>query len=64
MMTLKELRKFKGVSQQKLAKIAGISQSYIASMELGQLKNPSQAIIKKLAQALEVSLTEIMSCFP
>jgi len=64
MMTLKELRKFKGISQQKLAEIAGISQSYIAYMELGDLKNPSQAIIKKLAQALEVSLTEIMSCFP
>ena len=63
-MTLKELRKFRDMSQQKLAENAGISQTYIAHMELGYLKNPSQAIIKKLAQALEVSPMEIMNFFP
>jgi transcriptional regulator with XRE-family HTH domain len=57
------------MTQEELAKRAGVSQGYIANLEpsnrTGKSKtvrknNPSVAILKRLARALGVSVTELL----
>ena len=59
-MELKKLRQQKNLSQAELAKRAGIAQSTICYLETGQ-KNPTITTVKKLAKALELDLTELIS---
>mgnify|MGYP000951926990 CR=1 FL=1 len=50
---LNEIREEKGLSTYAVAKLAGISQSYYASIETGARGKPlSVTIAKKIAQAL------------
>ena len=58
---LRELRERKDMSQLQLAKRAGVTQSYISDLEAGTKKNPSVAILKKLAKALGVPPTELLA---
>lgn len=52
------LRKASGLSQQELAKLAGVSQSFIAKLEAGKL-DPAYSRVLRLEQALKVhSLTD------
>ncbi len=51
------LRKQKNISVNKLAKTAGISQSYLRDIEL-ENKNPTIEIIALICQALGISLKE------
>jgi transcriptional regulator with XRE-family HTH domain len=57
---LKDLREDKGLSQDALAKKADVTQPYIAMLERGKKKNPSLAILKRLAKALGVPVTELL----
>lgn len=66
---IKELRERRGMTQEELAKKAGVSQGYIAKLEPpsrhGQKKrvrhaNPSLAILKRLARALGVPVGELL----
>ena len=57
---LRELRERKDMSQLQLAKQAGVTQGYISDLEAGTKKNPSLAILKKLAKALGVSVGELL----
>ena len=50
-----ELRKLRGISTNKLANLAGISQSYLREIELCQ-KNPTIEILSYICDALNVSL--------
>ena len=50
-------RNLKGFSINKLANLAGISQSYLRDVELGN-KHPTVDIIAQLCWALEVSLKD------
>lgn len=59
MKLLKEIRTNKGLSQTKLAKLAGVSQPSIHYIETGQ-KYPATKTLIKLAKALEVSITVLM----
>ena len=52
--TIKELRKRKGLSQQELAKLTGISQTYISQLEKNADRNPSVEILNKISKALEI----------
>ena len=56
---LRELRKQKGLSQEKLAHEAEIERNYVSLLELGR-NSASVKIIFKLASALELSVTEFM----
>jgi transcriptional regulator with XRE-family HTH domain len=57
---LKQIRDEKGLSQTKLAKLAQVRQGYIAMLESGQRKNPSLPVLKRLAKALGVPVTELL----
>jgi len=48
------------MTQQQLANLSGISQSYINELERGKKKNPSKKTLDKLAKGLEVSVSDIL----
>jgi transcriptional regulator with XRE-family HTH domain len=48
------------MTQEQLAKRANLSRSYLAAIEAGHRKNPSLDILKRLARALRVSVTELL----
>lgn len=56
---LKKVRLSKGVSQEKLADLAGLHRTYVSSVERGQ-RNISLVNIAKLAEALGVGLSKLM----
>ena len=54
---IKFFREQKGYTVNKLANLAGISQSYLRSVELGQ-KNPTIETLSELCGALDISLRD------
>ena len=54
------LRKQKGWSQEKLAQEAGISYNTLIKLERNGIKNPKIETVIKLADALNVSLDELV----
>jgi transcriptional regulator with XRE-family HTH domain len=57
---IKTLREEKGLSQKALANRIGVSDAYITMLETGKRKNPSLDILKRLAKALGVPVTELL----
>ena len=57
---IKELRERKGFTVNKLANLAGISQSYLRDVELGN-KNPTVETLSYFCDALDISLQEFFS---
>lgn len=57
---IKKVRKEKGMTQKQLANKAEISFSMISKLESGERKNPTNEILTKLANALEVSKAELV----
>ena len=55
---IKELRKSKGLSQEKLANLAEIDRTYLPTIEKGE-RNVSIEVIEKLAKALEVKIKDL-----
>jgi len=45
----------------ELAKRARVAQGYISALEAGEKSNPSVAVIRKLAKALGVPVTALLS---
>ncbi|OQY87684.1 MAG: transcriptional regulator [Anaerolineae bacterium UTCFX1] len=56
---VRKLRIEQGLSQEKLAELAGIHRTYISSLELGK-RNVSLVNIQALAKALRVSPDELL----
>jgi len=56
---MRKVRTKAGVSQEKLAELAGLHRTYVSSVERGK-RNISLLNIDKLASALDVSLREMM----
>ena len=52
---LREVRESKGLSQARLAKLSGVSQSYISRVEAGLLGTINLKHLEKLARALGVN---------
>ena len=48
------------MTQEELAKRAKVSRGYLAAIEAGHKKNPSLAVLQRLAKALGVPLTELL----
>ena len=48
------------ITQEELARRAKVSRGYLAALEAGHKKNPSLAILKRLAKALGVPVTELL----
>jgi transcriptional regulator with XRE-family HTH domain len=66
---IKELRERRGMTQEQLAKRAGVSQGYIAKLEPSsrprkaktvRKANPSLPTLRRLARALGVPVTEML----
>lgn len=57
---IKELRTQKAISQEELADLAGLDRTYINSVENGH-RNISIANIEKIANALDVSLSDFFN---
>jgi XRE family transcriptional regulator, master regulator for biofilm formation len=54
------LREAQGLSQRSLAKKANVTAAYVAMIETGVRKNPSLAILQRLAKALGVPVTALL----
>jgi len=57
---LRTLREQKGLSQDRLAKLADVANNTIIKIEQGENKNPTLETLKKIAKALEVSIVELI----
>ncbi|MGH7965611.1 MAG: helix-turn-helix domain-containing protein [Candidatus Binatia bacterium] len=55
---IKKLRKAKGLSQEKLAELAGTSPKYLSRIETGR-ENPTLDLFARLAKGLQIDLYEI-----
>ncbi|RZJ68862.1 MAG: XRE family transcriptional regulator [Flavobacterium sp.] len=55
---VKELRKLKGLSQEKLANLADIDRTYLPTIEKGE-RNVSIEVVERLAGALGVSIKDM-----
>jgi len=58
---IKRLREAKGLSQEKLARLADVANNTLIKMESGENINPTLETLKKVAKALEVSVDELIS---
>ena len=50
-----------GLAREQLARKAKVTRAYVSMMEAGKRKNPSLAVLQRLAKALGVSLTELLA---
>ncbi|QBZ98574.1 hypothetical protein GS03_02083 [Flavobacterium sangjuense] len=55
---IKELRKQKGLSQERLANLAEIDRTYLPTIEKGE-RNVSIEVVEKLAKALDVKVKDL-----
>jgi len=57
---IKKLRKQRGLSQDRLSKLADISHNTIIKIESGAIQSPTIDTAQKIAKALGVSLDDLM----
>jgi len=57
---IERLRKAKGLSQEKLARLADVANNTLIKMESGENENPTLDTLKKVAKALDVSVDELI----
>ena len=57
---IERLRKEKGLSQEKLARLADVANNTLIKMESGENINPTLETLKKVAKALEVSVDDLI----
>lgn len=58
---LKKIREQKGLSQDRLAKLADVANNTIIKIEQGENINPTLDTLKKIAKALDVKVDELIS---
>ena len=58
---VRRIRKNKDLSQDKLAKIAGITLTTLVKIESGTNDNPTIKTLKKIADALEVTVNDLLA---
>lgn len=57
---LTALREAKGLTKYRLAKISGVSQTYIYRIEKGEIENPRRDTLQKLASGLNIALAQLV----
>lgn len=55
---LRELRSERGISQEQLAHLSDLDRTYLSGIERGE-RNPSLTNILKIAEALDVKVSEL-----
>jgi len=58
---LRSIREEKKLSQEKLARLADVANNTIVKIEAGKNKNPTLDTLKKIAEALETSVDNLIS---
>lgn len=58
---IERLRRQKGLSQERLARLADVANNTIIKMESGENKNPTLETLRKVAKALDVSVDELIN---
>ena len=58
---LQHLRELKGLSLSALSEIAGISKSYLAKLERGEVENPGLQTLQSIAGALDTTLGDLLA---
>ena len=58
---LKKMRETKGISQEKLARLADVANNTIIKIEGGKNQNPTLDTLKKIAKALEISVDDLIN---
>lgn len=58
---IKKLRNEKVLTQEELARKAGIPYATLMKIENGQVKNPTVGTLKKIADALEVTVDYLLN---
>jgi transcriptional regulator with XRE-family HTH domain len=57
---IRKLREQKGISQDRLSKLADISLNTIAKLELDDTQNPTIETLQKIAKALDVKVEDLI----
>jgi transcriptional regulator with XRE-family HTH domain len=57
---IKKLREQKGISQDRLSKLADISSNTVAKLELDDSPNPTIETLQKIAKALNVRVDDLI----
>ena len=57
---IKKFRQDKGLSQDKLSKLADLSLNTVVKIELDESPNPTIETIQKIAKALDVSVDDLL----
>ncbi|TSC96280.1 MAG: helix-turn-helix domain-containing protein [Candidatus Berkelbacteria bacterium Licking1014_2] len=57
---IERLRKAKGLSQEKLARLADVANNTLIKMESGENQNPTLDTLKKVAKALDISVDDLI----
>lgn len=57
---LKAFREAKGLTKYRLAKMSGVSQTYIYRIERGEIRNPRRDTLQKLAAGLSITLAQLV----
>ena len=58
---IKKLREAKGLSQEKLARLADVANNTLIKMETGENINPTLETLKRVAKALDVSVDNLIN---
>jgi len=58
--TVKRLREKTGLSQEKLARLADVSNNTIINIEAGKQDNPTIETLKKIAKALNMPIEDLI----
>ena len=58
---IRKARKKKGLSQDKLAREAGVAYNTVVKIESGENKNPTIETLRNIAKALDVSVDELIN---
>lgn len=56
---LRAFRVAKGLTKYRLAKVSGVSQTYIYRIEKGEIKNPRRDTLQSLARGLNITLAQL-----
>jgi transcriptional regulator with XRE-family HTH domain len=57
---LRNAREQKGMTQEELEQLSGISQSMISALENGKIPNPTIGTVRALSQALDIDINELV----
>ncbi len=57
---LRALREQRGMTQEQVAKKAGVTKFYVSQLETGLRKNPSLPVLRRLARALGVPVGKLV----